>query len=129
MELIDYDSFTADQLKSIKDNIDRRLKDDTLTIAPPPPICIKVNSNVDMANSLDKKMFIYNKLADVNQILDSDSNDEIVEQNHDSTSSSIAYNFNLSIYNYYSNSKESLYNFGVRHANFHSVRPLFLFKE
>ena len=36
MELIDYDSFTVDQLKSIKDNIDRRLKDSSLAIVPLP---------------------------------------------------------------------------------------------
>ena len=35
MELIDYDSFTTDQLKNIKDNIDKRLKDDILKIATP----------------------------------------------------------------------------------------------
>ena len=38
MELINYDSFTIDQLKSIKDNIDRRLKDNNSTITPPPGI-------------------------------------------------------------------------------------------
>lgn len=36
MELIDYNSFTNDQLKQIKDNIDRRLKGNNTTITPPP---------------------------------------------------------------------------------------------
>ena len=36
MGISNYTSFTADQLKTIRDNIDRLLKEDTtLTIAPP----------------------------------------------------------------------------------------------
>lgn len=35
MELIDYDSFTNDQLKQIRDNIDRRIKENSTTITPP----------------------------------------------------------------------------------------------
>ena len=35
MKLINYKSYTADQLKSIKDNIDRILNEDNLTNTPP----------------------------------------------------------------------------------------------
>ena len=43
MELINYDSFTTDQLKTIKDNIDRRSKNDNLMIAPPTLYMYKSN--------------------------------------------------------------------------------------
>ena len=42
MGLINYDSFTIDQLKTIKDNIDRRLKESS-TITTPPPYMYKSN--------------------------------------------------------------------------------------
>ena len=103
MGLSNYTSFTADQLKTIRDNIDRLLKESS-TIIPPPPICIKVISNVVAANSLDKKGFMYNKFGD-SFMIGSPSIDEIVEQNSDSSSGSVAHS---SIYRYYSNDKASL---------------------
>ena len=129
MGLINYDSFTIDQLKTIKDNIDRRLKDNNSTITPSPAY-IKVISNVDMADSLDKKGFMHNKFSD--GVPDHGSSiDETVEQNSYSASGSIAYSFGNSIYNYYNTNKESLRRNGrVNWAyNLHGIRPLFLFKE
>lgn len=134
MELINYDSFTADQLKSIKDNIDRRLNDGNLTIIPPPPICIKVISNADTANSLDKKGLMYNKPVNgdaFDRSWDGKSLDELIEQNSNTVSGSVAFSYRHSIYRYYSTDKASIYNYHphYRNKNFHSVRPVFLFKE
>ena len=129
MGLINYDSFTIDQLKTIKDNIDRRLKDHNSTITPTPAY-IKVISNVDMADSLDKKGFMHNKFSD--GVPDNGSSiDETVEQNSYSASGSIAYSFNYRYYIYHSTDKASLRTNGrVNWAyNLHGIRPLFLFKE
>ena len=130
MGLSNYTSFTADQLKTIRDNIDRLLKESS-TITPPPPICIKVISNVVAANSLDKKGFIYNKNEDAFENgWDYQSIDEIVEQNSKSASRSVAFSFAQSIYHYYDDDKASLGLWGNhRTYNHHSLRPLFLFKE
>ena len=70
---------------------------------------------------------MYNKFGD-SFMIGSPSIDEIVEQNSDSSSGSVAHS---SIYRYYSNDKASLEIRGSAwfNANKHSVRPLFLFKE
>ena len=85
-----------------------------------------------MANSLDKKQFMYNKFE--NAIIHGDwdihSIDEVVERNSYSASGSIAYSFENSIYNYYNTDKESLrIDGGMGCYNLHGIRPLFLFKE
>ena len=134
MELINYDSFTTDQLKSIKDNIDRRLNDGNLTITPPPPICIKVISNADTANSLDKKGLMYNKPVNgdaFDYTWYGESLDELIEQNSNTVSGSVAFSYRQSIYRYYSTDKAYIdkYDEHDRNINFHSVRPVFLFKE
>ena len=86
-----------------------------------------------MANSLDKKGFIYNKFEDtrIHQSADRHSTDEVVERNSYSASGFIAYSFGNSIYNYYNTDKESLRidGRGKRSYNLHGIRPLFLFKE
>ena len=88
-----------------------------------------------MANSLDKKGFMYNKLKDGRYYLGS-YHDEVVELNSNSNSGSVAFN---SIYHYYitekSSVKTSFYDFrigdGANHysESLHGIRPLFLFKE
>lgn len=126
MKLIDYNFFTNDQLKQIRDNIDRRIKENSTTITPPIAY-IKVISNVDMANSLDKKGLMHNKFED--GIIESHGSiDEIVEQNFNSTSGTVAYS---SIYRYYGTDKASLATSGDiwYRLNNHAIRPLFLFKE
>ena len=80
-----------------------------------------------MANSLDKKGFMYNKFDD--GILGAHGSiDETVEQNSYSSSGSIAYS---SIYRYYSTDKTSLATSGGiwYKVNNHGIRPLFNFKE
>ena len=84
-----------------------------------------------MANSLDKKQFMYNKFE--NALIhgwDYHSIDEVVERNSYSASGSIAYIPGNSIYNYYDSDKASLRKDGrYRNYNLHGIRPLFLFKE
>ena len=84
-----------------------------------------------MANSLDKKGFIYNKNEDaLENGWDYHSIDEIVEQNSKTASRSVAFSFVQSIYHYYDTDKASLSVGGnYRTYNQHSLRPLFLFKE
>ena len=86
-----------------------------------------------MANSLDKKQFMYNKFENtiIHQSADKHSIDEVVERNSYSASGSIAYSFKNSIYNYYNTDKASLRidGGGKRSYNLHGIRPLFLFKE
>ena len=87
-----------------------------------------------MANSLDKKQFMYNKCE--NALIhgwDYHSIDEIVERNSYSASESIAYSFGGSSYNHHDDYKTSLrIDGGAERAynyNLHGIRPLFLFKE
>lgn len=62
---------------------------------------------------------------------DSRSLDELIEQNSNTVSGSVAFSYKQSIYRYYSTNKASLYNYNAirNRKNFHSVRPVFLFKE
>ena len=57
--------------------------------------------------------------------------DELIEQNSNTVSGSVSFSYKQSIYRYYSINKASVYNKNRRttNINYHSIRPVFLFKE